>query len=31
MNPAGNKFTAEGVLKAFGLDADQLEKARKAL
>lgn len=30
MNPAGNKLMAEGVLKAFGLDAAQLEKARKA-
>lgn len=30
MNPAGNKLMAEGVLKAFGLNSDQLEKARKS-
>ncbi|MFN0128695.1 MAG: SGNH/GDSL hydrolase family protein [Verrucomicrobiales bacterium] len=30
MNGAGNKLMAEGVLKAFGLDADQLKKAKTA-
>jgi lysophospholipase L1-like esterase len=30
MNPAGNKLMAEGVLKAFGLDAEQLQKAKMA-
>jgi hypothetical protein len=30
MNPAGNKLMAEGVLKAFGLNADQLQKAKTA-
>ena len=30
MNPAGNKMMAEGVLKAFGLSAEQLELARKS-
>jgi lysophospholipase L1-like esterase len=30
MNPVGNKLMAEGVLKAFGLDADQLKKAKTA-
>lgn len=30
MNPAGNKLMAEGVLKAFGLDPDQLKKAKTA-
>ncbi len=30
MNPAGNKMMAEGVLKAFGLSAEELELARKS-
>ena len=30
MNPAGNKMMATGVLKAFGLNADQLAKAQQA-
>ena len=30
MNPAGNMMMATGVLKAFGLDADQLAKAQKS-
>ena len=30
MNPAGNKMMATGVLKAFGLDTAQIEKAQKA-
>jgi hypothetical protein len=30
MNPVGNKMMAEGVLKAFGLSAEELELARKS-
>ena len=30
MNAAGNRLMAEGVLKAFGLDEDQLKKTREA-
>lgn len=30
MNPAGNKMMATGVLKAFGLDGAQIEKAQKS-
>ncbi len=30
MNPAGNEMMAAGVLKAFGLSDEQLEKARKS-
>ena len=29
MNSAGNEMMAVGVLKAFGLDAAQLDKAKK--
>ena len=28
MNPAGNRMMAVGVLKAFGLSSEQVEKAR---
>lgn len=30
MNPAGNKMMATGVLRAFGLDKDQIQKAQKS-
>lgn len=30
MNPAGNEMMATGVLKGFGLSADQIEKAQKS-
>lgn len=30
MNPAGDQMMAAGVLKAFGLTAEQLEKAKKS-
>ena len=30
MNPAGNQMMAAGVLKAFGLSAEQIEKSQKS-
>ena len=30
MNPRGNVMMATGVLKGFGLDEDQLQKAKEA-